>query len=58
MASRFLLSKSAKFAVRAVVKCLYEHEMGSWNFRIMFNFLFNGFLTMCNLKKGLIRESF
>ena len=32
--------------------------MGSLNFRIMFIFLFNGFITMCNLKKRLIRAAF
>ena len=32
--------------------------MGSLKFRIMFIFLFNGFITMYNLKKRLIRAAF
>ena len=60
-ASRFSLLTSPKFAVRAVwsvwmnisrVTLQHNKEL------IMFIFLFNAFITMCNLKKRLIRAAF
>ena len=61
MASRFSLLTSPKFAVWAVssvwmnisrVTLQHNKEL------IMFIFLFNAFITMCNLKKRLIRAAF
>ena len=53
-ASRFSLLASAKFTVNINrVTLQYNKEL------IMFLFLlFNGFTTMCNLKKRLIRAAF
>ena len=60
-ASRFSLSTSAKFAVRAVWsvwmninRVTLQHNKQFF----MLIFLFNGFITMCNLKKCLIRAAF
>ena len=52
-ASRFSLLTSAKFAVN-INRVTLQHNK---EFAI-FIFLFNGFITMCNLKKRLIRAAF
>ena len=52
-ASKFALLKSTKFAVNINRVTLQHNEEF-----IMFIFLFNGFITMCNLEKRLIREAF
>ena len=49
-ASRFSLLTSAKFSVNIKRVTLQHHKKF-----IVFIFLFNGFKTMCNLKKRLIR---
>ena len=51
-ASRFSLLTSAKFSVNIKRVTLQHKEF------IVFIFLFNGFITMCNLKKRLIRAAF
>ena len=52
-ASKFALLKSTKFAVNINRVTLQHNEEF-----VMFIFLFNGFITMCNLEKRLIREAF
>ena len=52
-ASQFSLLTSAKFAVNINRVTLQQNKEF-----IMFIFLFDGFITMCNLKKRLIREVF
>ena len=51
--SRFSLLMSAKFAVN-INRVTLQHNKEY----IMFIFLFDGFITMCNLKKRLIRAAF
>ena len=50
-ASRFSLLTSAKFSVNIKRVTLQHHK----EFIVFIFFLFNGFITMCNLKKRLIR---
>ena len=52
-ASRFSLLTSAKFSVN-IKRVTVQHNKEF----IVFIFLFNGFITMCNLKKRLIRAAF
>ena len=52
-ASRFSHLTSAKFAVN-INRVTLQHNKEF----IMLIFLFNGFITMCNLKKRLIRAAF
>ena len=52
-ASRFSLLTSAKFAVN-INRVTLQHNKEF----TMFIFLFKGFITMCNLKKRLIRAAF
>ena len=51
-ASRFSLSTSAKFALN-IDRVTLQH-----NKNLLCFFVFNGFITMCNLKKRLIRAAF
>ena len=51
--SQFSLLTSAKFAVN-INRVTLQHNKEF----IMFFFLFKGFITMCNLKKRLIRAAF
>ena len=51
-ASRFSLSTSAKFALN-INRVTLQH-----NKNLLCFFVFNGFITMCNLKKRLIRAAF
>ena len=52
-ASRFSLLTSAKFSVN-IKRVTLQHNKEF----IVFIFLLNGFITMCNLKKRLIRAAF
>ena len=52
-ASRFSLLTSAKFSVN-IKRVTLQNDKEF----IVFIFLFNGFITMCNLKKRLIRAAF
>ena len=53
-ASRFSLLTSAKFSVN-IKRVTLQHNK---EFTVFIFFLFNGFITMCNLKKRLIRAAF
>ena len=53
-ASRFSLLTTAKFAVN-INRVTLQHNK---EFIMFIFFLFNGFITMCNLEKRLIREAF
>ena len=52
-ASQFSLLTNAKFAVTSNRVTLQHNKEF-----VVFNFLFNGFITMCNLKKRLIGAVF
>ena len=52
-ASQFSLLTNAKFAV-TINRVTLQHNKEF----VIFNFLFNGFITMCNLKKRLIGAVF
>ena len=53
-ASRFSLLTSAKFSVNIKRVTLHHNK----EFTVFIFLLFNGFITMCNLKKRLIRATF
>ena len=55
-ASRFSLLTSAKFSVN-IKRVTFQHNKEFMLFIFIF-FLFHGFITMCNLKKRLIRAAF
>ena len=59
-ASRFLLLTSAIFAVRAVMSVWMKINRVTLNItkNLLFIFLSNGFITMCNRQKRLIRAAF
>ena len=54
-ASRFSLLASAKFAV-SINRVTLQHNKELLMFLLLL--LFNGFITICNLKKRLIRAAF
>ena len=58
MASRFLLFEKRQICSASWGRVFVWTLNGLLEFQDYVFFLFNGFITMCNLKKGLIRESF